>query len=201
MQSSDFEKNIIFIFPRVENVENPLSIRIWALPEELTQGISQNVGVENVENPLYFWIWALPEELAPVNCKNSSDFEKNIIFMFPRVENIKNPHHFRSRVFLEQLPQGISQNLDSSDFGNKLIFMLPMGKTLKIHIISGSQLSLRSYRKAYFKTLPWKTLKIQFIFGSELSPRNVSKCWVELNSARNHNLSQRARISKINSFS
>ncbi|KAG8147348.1 hypothetical protein E2320_000134 [Naja naja] len=136
MQSSDFEKNIIFIFPRVENVENPLSIRIWALPEELTQGISQNVGalfskrisfsypqVENVENPLYFRIWALPEELAPVNCKNVG------------VENVENPHHFRIRPLPEELAP------------------VKWWKTLKIHFISGSQLSLRSYRKAYFKML------------------------------------------------
>ncbi|KAG8147335.1 hypothetical protein E2320_000121 [Naja naja] len=40
--------------------------------------------------------------------------------MYPRVENVKNPHHFRFRVFFKELPQGISQN---------------RWKTLKIHFI------------------------------------------------------------------
>ncbi|KAG8147338.1 hypothetical protein E2320_000113 [Naja naja] len=40
---SDFEKHFIFMFPRVENFENPLYFRISALPEKLTQGISENL--------------------------------------------------------------------------------------------------------------------------------------------------------------
>ncbi|KAG8147352.1 hypothetical protein E2320_000132 [Naja naja] len=158
MQSSDFEKNIIFIFPRVENVENPLSIRIWALPEELTQGISQNVGVENVENPLYFWIWALPEELAQVNWWKM--LKIHIIF--------------RSELSLRSYPKAYLKMLEiitfdtELGFRKKLIFMLPRVENVE--------------NPLYFRiwALPeelapvnwWKMLKIHIIFRSELSLRS-----------------------------
>ncbi|KAG8147350.1 hypothetical protein E2320_000130 [Naja naja] len=159
----------------VENVENPLSIRIWALPEELTQGISQNVGLENVENPLYFRIWALPEELAPVNCKNRARISEKLIFMLPRVENVENPLYFRIGLCLRISPSQISKcwvelnsarnhNFDKElEFRNKLIFMLPRVENIENPLHFWISALLRSY------------------------PRHISKCCVELNSGRKHN--------------
>ncbi|KAG8148053.1 hypothetical protein E2320_022950 [Naja naja] len=63
-RSSDFEKHFLFMFPTVENIENPHHFWIRAFPEELAQGISQNVGLENVENIHHLWIRAFPEELS-----------------------------------------------------------------------------------------------------------------------------------------
>ncbi|KAG8147339.1 hypothetical protein E2320_000114 [Naja naja] len=40
----EFRKTFIFMFPRVENVENPLHFQTWAFPEDLAQGKSQNLG-------------------------------------------------------------------------------------------------------------------------------------------------------------
>ncbi|KAG8148170.1 hypothetical protein E2320_022438 [Naja naja] len=233
------------MFPRVENVENPLYFQIWALPEELAQGKSQNIGQKT--------------QLLT----QSSDFEKHIIFIFPRVEKFDNPLHFGSGLslrkwkslkihfilvpaFPEQFSQGISKNDKSypkaylkmwvelnsveditfdSELGfrktfifmfparfEKTSFSCPRWKSLKIHFIFRSGLSLRScqgksqndwaenitlkqssdFEKPSFSYSPWwKTLKSTSfsILGFLRSyPRHISKCWVELNSARKHNL-------------
>ncbi|KAG8148173.1 hypothetical protein E2320_022440 [Naja naja] len=71
--------------------------------------------------------------------------------MFPGVENIKNPHHFRSRVFLEELPQGTSQNIWA------LPEELAQGKSQNI----GAQI----LKNTSFSSSPeWKSLTIHFIF-------------------------------------
>ncbi|KAG8148055.1 hypothetical protein E2320_022951 [Naja naja] len=67
---------------------------------------------------------------------------------YPKMmENDENPLYFRIQAFPEDLSQGISQN-----FLKKTSFSCSPGwKTLKIHIIFDSGLSLRSYPKAYLK--------------------------------------------------
>ncbi|KAG8147344.1 hypothetical protein E2320_000117, partial [Naja naja] len=224
-QSSDFEKHFIFMFPRVENIENPLYFHIRDLPEELARGKSQNNGVENFKIPHHFRFWVFPEELQKGISQNvglnsitrenitfnsdlgfrkeayfyvphgwktlkihfifrselslrsypkaylkmSSDFKKHFMFMFPRVENIENPLYFRIRALPEELAQGKSQNIRSQILKRSLFSSSPRWKILKIHIIFRSELSLKSYPKAYLKMVGWKMLKIHTIFGSELS--------------------------------
>ncbi|KAG8148175.1 hypothetical protein E2320_022439 [Naja naja] len=154
-QSSDFEKNIIFIFPRVEKFDNPLHFRI-------------RLSLRKWKSLKIHFIFGSRLSLssspkAYLKMIKSLDFENKLIFMFPGVENIKSPHHFRSRVFLEELPQGISQNIWAlpeelaqgksqnigvEKFDNPLHFRIRLSlrrwKMLKIHIIFGSELSLRS---------------------------------------------------------
>ncbi|KAG8147345.1 hypothetical protein E2320_000128 [Naja naja] len=172
MQSSDFEKKLIFMFPRLEIIANLLHFQVRAFRVELAQGISQKVGsypkanlkmLSKIEFSQKTEVWT-----------QSSDFEKHFIFFFSR-----------------ELPQGISQKVGlksikqenitfDSDFGfqKEVYFHFPQG---------GNHCKSISFSDPSFPC--------------GVIPSHISKCWVELNSARNHNLSQTARISEINSFS
>ncbi|KAG8147351.1 hypothetical protein E2320_000127 [Naja naja] len=179
-----FRKKLIFMLPRVENVENPLyfriwalpeepqsivkmvenvenpfSIRIWALPEELTQSISQNVGVENVENPLYFRIWALPEELAPVNCKNKAIQPENITF--------DSELGFRKEAYFH-VPQ-VGNHSKSTSFSGRAFRVVLAGISQNVGVENvENPLYFRIWalpeELAPVNCKRWKTLKIHFIF-------------------------------------
>ncbi|KAG8147353.1 hypothetical protein E2320_000129 [Naja naja] len=212
-KSSNFGNKLIFMLPRVENIENPLHFWISALPEELSQGIFQNVVVENFENPLHFHIRAFPDEISQGICQNggsiqpenitfdselgfrkeayfhvaqSSVFEKNIIFIFPRVENVENPLYFRMWALPEELAPVNCKSVRVENFENPLHFRsrvfpeeLSQGKSQNVvwnsiqaeNITFDSELGFR--KEAYFHlTEGGKRFKIHFIFRSELSLKN-----------------------------
>ncbi|KAG8135082.1 hypothetical protein E2320_008167 [Naja naja] len=113
MQSSDFEENFNFLFPGVENVENPLPFWIQCFPEDLSQGVSQNDGWKSIQpenttfdielgfqKELHFHIRDFPEELSQGICQSSdqerqlwmqrSVYENDFNLMFPRLEKVEN---------------------------------------------------------------------------------------------------------------
>ncbi|KAG8147333.1 hypothetical protein E2320_000119 [Naja naja] len=148
-----FRKYFIFMFPGVENFENSLHFRNKAFPEDLSQGISQNVGRTQFRQKTLL-------------LKQSSDFEKHFIFIFSMVENIKNPHHFR---FWRARISKINSFSCS-----------PAWKRLKIHFILGSGPSLSSSPKAYLKMIGWKSLSIPFMLGSELCVRSYCRAYLKI---------------------
>ncbi|KAG8147336.1 hypothetical protein E2320_000125 [Naja naja] len=85
-KSLDFEKYFIFMFPRVENVENPLHFRFELFLRTYPKAYLKMVGRTQFRQKTLL-------------LKQSSDFEKHFIFIFSMVENIKNPQHFQFWVF------------------------------------------------------------------------------------------------------
>ncbi|KAG8148054.1 hypothetical protein E2320_022950 [Naja naja] len=110
MQSSDFEKHFVFMFPRMVNVENPHhfwirafpeelenveklhNLRIQAFPEELSQGISQNVEWNSLQ-------------LENIRFDVELTFLKEAYFQCSQDGNDENPVHFRIRSAPEELAQ------------------------------------------------------------------------------------------------
>ncbi|KAG8147343.1 hypothetical protein E2320_000116 [Naja naja] len=166
-QSSDFDKKLIFMFPRSPCGVSPRQTSKYGSSNSIQQ--KHGVLIQSLDF-----------------AQESLDFEKHFIFMFAGVETFENPLHFRNQAFPEDLAQGKSQNVGARISKNTSFPYPPWWKTLKIHIIFDSGFP-RSYPKAYLKMLG-------------VSPRHISKCWVELNSARKHNFDRELDF-KINSFS
>ncbi|KAG8147347.1 hypothetical protein E2320_000133 [Naja naja] len=125
-----FRKEAYFHVPQVGNHSKSTSFSVRAFRVELAQGISQNVGVENVENPLYFRIWALPEELAPVNCKMLGWKTLKIHFIFDARVFPEELSQGKSQNVVWNSIQAENITFDSElGFEKKLIFILPGWKT------------------------------------------------------------------------
>ncbi|KAG8147354.1 hypothetical protein E2320_000131 [Naja naja] len=163
-ESSDFGNKLIFMLPRVENIENPLHFWISALPEDSSQGIFQNSGKHFkihfiFRSELSLMRYPKAYRKMVVNPRHISKLEQNSI----QIENItfdaelgfRKEYHFH-------IPQVVKR-----------------WKMLKIHFISSSQLSLRSYAKAYLKMLG-------------VNPRHISK--LEQNSIQLENITFDAEL-------
>ncbi|KAG8147337.1 hypothetical protein E2320_000115 [Naja naja] len=143
----DFEKYFIFMFPRVENLANPLHFRFELFLRTYPKAYLKMVGRTQFRQKTLL-------------LKQSSDFEKHFIFIFSMIAQISKKNSFSC------YPEWKMLQFTSFSFGFSLrkAYLKILGwKTLKIHFIFRFELFLRTYLKAYLKMVGWKLLQVYFI--------------------------------------